>query len=261
MPVAIVLVLVVGVMAAIMLERQGAERLIVGRRMLWYQEHHSRLGIQESVELWLGQLPSGADLGEYLGEGGHFLDLSMSDGTKAAVFVAERQSTILGDPSAAPPELREDAQLVLDAVQARYGEAGPPGGYRYFGPPSLSSSGTPDELLLVVALAVTGDERVASALVRTLAEDREANGGRSSERAVADACESVQVEPSLRAQLIRLIVARPSLYYATVELRSSNYGPPLARYGGYFTPVIPRTGSDVWSTRSAFLSWENLGVE
>jgi hypothetical protein len=57
-----------------------------------------------------------------------------------------------------------------------------------------------------------------------------------------------------------MFTVRPTLYYATVELRRSTYGPPLARYGGYFVLGTGRPTAST-SARSAFLTWERLGVE
>ena len=89
--------------------------------------------------------------------------------------------------------------------------------------------------------------------------DREANGGIASAGAVGMAIADSGVDPDSRSVLARLFTVRPTLYYATVELRDSTVGPPLARYGGYFSIANNR---DLGSTeRSAFLSWENLGVE
>lgn len=257
LPMVLVLVVVVGLMSAIMLERQSAQRLTVQRQLRWYSEHHARLGLQEAIEAWIKSLPSGLELGDALPASGHFLDLELPGGEVAVVTLVERQNAVLVDLAAVEKVLQDDAAAIVQACAAVFGEAGPPDGYRTVGPASLSTHTASPELLEVAAQAVTGDPGVARAFAASIVADRASNGGRSGPNAIGYAITDSSADPDLRAQLSRMFTVRPSLYYATVELRTSRTGGAQARYGGYFS-VGNRAGS---SDRTAFLTWENIGVE
>ncbi len=256
LPIVLVLVIVVGLMSAIMLERQTAQRYTTQRQLGWYQEHHARLGLQEAIEAWIKALPSSLDLGSVLPPDGHFLDLKLRGGNLAVVSLLERQNAVLIDLAAVSTVSFDDAAAIIEACDAVFGPAGPPDGYRSVGPVALSAHTASPELLEVAAQAITQDAAIAKAFASSLVSDREENGGRCSPNAIGYAITDASVEPEIRSRLSRMFTVRPTLYYATVELRSSTIGPADARYGGYFV-VGNRAGSD----RTAFLTWENIGVE
>lgn len=259
MPMVLVLVVVVGMMSAVMLDRQSAQRLTTQRQLDWYQEHHGRLGLQEGIEAWIRSLPTNVDLQAVLPADGHYLDLKLRGGTTAVISFEERQSAILTDMAAVDAEMLEAASVIAAAVGQVYGENGPPEGLRTVGPPTLSAHTASLELMEVVVEAVTGDRSAAQGFARSIEADRSDNGGRCSAGAVGVAIADSGVDPALRATLSRLFTVRPTLYFAVVEIRDSTIGPAQARYGGYFSIA---TNRDPGSTdRSAFLTWESLGVE
>jgi len=259
MPMVLMLVVVVGLMSAVMLERQSAQRNTTQRQLRWYQEHHARLGLQEALEAWIKSLPTNVDLQAVLPADGHFLDLKLRGGTTASVSLEERQNAVLTDMAAVDSAVLEAASAIAAAVAQVYGEGGPPDGLRTIGPPSLSANTTSTDLIEIVVETVTGERNAAEAFARSIDDDRQSNGGLCSAGAVGVAIAASGVEPELRSTLARLFTVRPSLYFATVELRSSTVGPPDARYGGYFSIATDR--SLAATDRSAFLSWDNLGVE
>jgi len=256
LPIVLVLVVVVGLMSAIMLERQSAQRHTTQRQLGWYQEHHARLGLQEAIEAWIKALPSSLDLGAVLPPDGHFLDLKLRGGNLAVVSLLERQNAVLIDLAAVGTVSFDDAAAVIQSCDAVFGPDGPPDGYRSVGPVALSAHTASPELIEVAAQAITQDAAIAKAFASSLIADREANGGRSSANAIGYAIADASAEPDVRSRLSRMFTVRPTLYYATVELRSSTVGPAAARYGGYFV-ISNRSSTD----RTAFLTWENIGVE
>ncbi len=259
MPIVLILVVVVGLMTTVMLERQSTQRLITFRQLNWYQEHHARLGLQEGIEAWLKSLPSNTNLQSILPPDGHFLDLKLRGGTTASISLHERQNAVLTDMSGVDGAMLGAIASIAAAVEDVYGTAGPPDGLRTIGPPQFSAHTTSPELIELAVEAVTGDSTIAKGFARSLVADRESNGGIASAGAVGMAIADSGADPELRSQLARLFTVRPTLYFAIVELRSSTVGPPDARYGGYFSVANNR---DLGSTeRSAFLTWENLGVE
>ena len=259
MPMVITLVVVVGLMTAVMLERQSAQRQTVDRQLRWYQEHHGRLGLQEAIEAWIKSLPSNADLHSLLPADGHFLDLKLRGGTTASVTLYERQNAVLTDLSAVDDTMVDAAAAIASAVAQLYGPDGPPDGLRTVGPPQLSTHTASRELIELAVQAVTGDRGVAKGFAGSIVADRESSGGISTSGAVGTAIADSGAETDLRATLSSLFTVRPTLYYAVVELRTSAYGDPSARYGGYFSIATDRSLSS--TERSAFLTWENLGVE
>ncbi|MBK7403827.1 MAG: hypothetical protein IPJ41_04130 [Phycisphaerales bacterium] len=260
LPMVIALVVVVGMMCAVMLERQAAQRGLAQRQLGWYQEHHARLGLQEAIDAWVRNLPTGVDLGTLLPADGHFLDLELKDGTDASVTLKEGQGAILTDLAAVEPVSYDDAAAELSAVASFYGPSGPPDGLRTVGPVALSLHTASAELIEIAAGAITGQADVATRFAQSIEQDRQANGGRCSPSAMGIAMSEAGVDADMRTRLGRMFTVRPTLYYATVELRDSSVGPAMARFGGYFIVANTRT-STTSGDRSAFLTWEKLGVE
>ncbi len=259
----IALLVVVSIMAAVMLDRQGVQNRVAARQLTWYQEHHARLGLQEAIEAWIRLLPSRTELSTVLPPDGHFLDLDLKDGTTATITFQERQNLILADLSAVPDTLKPDAATIIEYAQQTYGPAGPPEGVRKVGPATISVNTASEETLLTVSKALIGDDHDAELFVRLLLEDRDNNNGRVSPSGIGAAAQDAQLEPETRGRLVRMLTIHPTLYYATIELSDSSIGPPLARYGGYFTVASTGAGrsNNPSATRSTFLSWEKLSIE
>ena len=258
MPMVIALVVIVGIMSAVMLERQGAQRNTVGRQLRYYQEHHARLGLQEGLEAWIDYLPTNIQLPEVLPADGHFVDLKLRGGSIAHISLQERQNAVLIDLSAVDDTMLEAATAIAVAVGQVYGEDGPPDGLRTVGPPQLSTHTASVELIQLAVEAVTGDRNVAQAFARSIEADRLDNGGVSTAAAIGTAITDSGAGAELRGTLTRVFTTRPTLYYAIVELRDSTVGPPLARYGGYF--AVARNRDPAATDRSSFLTWESLGI-
>lgn len=252
----LVLVVVVGMMSAVMLERQTSQRYTTQRQLNWYQEHHARLGLQEAIEAWIRSLPNSLDLGAVLPTDGHFLDLKLPGGDLAVVSLVERQNAVLIDVATVESVSLEDAAAIVEACAVVFGPEGPPDGYRTVGPVAISAHTASPELLETAARAITADDAIARAFANSIITDREDNGGRCSPNAVGYAINDASADAEIRSRLSRMFTVRPSLYYATVELRTSRTGPAAARYGGYFA-----VGNRATSDRTAFLTWENIGVE
>lgn len=257
MPMVLMLVVVVGMMAAVMLERQSAQRNTTQRHLGWYQEHHARLGLQEAIEAWVKSLPTGVEVGSVLPPDGHFLDLELRGSERAVVYLVERQNAVLSDLAAVEAASLDDATAIAEACAEVFGPDGPPDGYRTVGPPSLSVHTASPELIELVAQVITGDVGAARAFAGSIVSERQANGGRATPTAIGNALTSASVDPELRSRFGRVFTVRPTLYYATVELRLTRTGPPAARFGGYFSISTGRAAAE----RTAFLTWENIGVE
>ncbi|MCA9298618.1 MAG: hypothetical protein KDA28_06100, partial [Phycisphaerales bacterium] len=97
-PMVILLTIVMSLMIAVMLERNGAQRLQVRRTLESYNDHHMKKGVQEIVNAWLRTLPN-APLAELLGEDGKIVEISMLDGVRLTIFLEDGQRSIRYDAS------------------------------------------------------------------------------------------------------------------------------------------------------------------
>ena len=92
----VLLTVVVGLTAAVGLQRQSSESLSVARQVAAYQQHHASRGMQEAIGVWLRAV-NARTVGESLGEGGHALDISLADGSTLSVYLHDGQGTALAD--------------------------------------------------------------------------------------------------------------------------------------------------------------------
>ena len=97
MPVVIVLAMVVAIMAALMLERQAAQRLAVQRQLNQYRDHHFQRGVREVVGAWTDTL-GGQPIEKMVDIDGHALDIAMADSGWLSVYLYDGQGSTLSDP-------------------------------------------------------------------------------------------------------------------------------------------------------------------
>lgn len=264
MPVALIIVLLVGVVTGLMFERQASQRRLIDRQLWWYQEHHARFGIQEVVDAWMTQIPSNLRIEDALGENGHAADLILPDGTIAVLFLQEAQGSLLTDFTALNASDQELCQRTLDQLALVEEGAPRPQNRRAVGPAQVSVNSASLDALRAVCRASL-DESRGEMLAREIDAERARRGIIDSPNALSEALSRVQVTPEERAAVLRALTTRASLYYLVVELQRGRDGARLARYGGYI-PMFDRrrTGQadeQAWGRRTAFLTWDDLGVE
>ena len=264
MPVALIIVLLVGVVTGLMFERQASQRRLVERQLWWYQEHHARFGVQEVVDAWMTQIPSNLRLEDALGENGHAADLILPDGTVAVLFLHEAQGSLLTEFTSLSASEQELGRRLLDQLTLVEQGTPKPQNRRAVGPAQVSVNSASLDVLRAVCRALL-DEGRGEMLAREIDAERAKRGSIDSPNALSEAFRRVQVSPEERAAVLRALSTRASLYYLVVELRRGRDGVPVARYGGYI-PMFDRrrTGQaddQVWGRRTAFLTWDDLGVE
>lgn len=264
MPVALIIVLLVGVVTSLMFERQAAQRRVIERQLWWYQEHHARFGVQEVVDAWMTQIPSNLRIEDALGENGHAADLVLPDGSVAVLFLHEGQGSLLTDLTALSASDQEFCQRLLDQLTLVEEGRAKPQNRRGVGPAQVSVNSASLDVLRAVCRAVL-DESRGEMLAREIDAERAKRGILDSPNALSEAMSRVQVSPEERVVVLRALTTRASLYYLIVELQRGRDGVRLARYGGYI-PMSDRrrTGQaedQVWGRRTAFLTWDDLGVE
>lgn len=264
MPVALIIVLLVGVVTGLMFERQASQRRLIDRQLWWYQEHHARFGVQEVVDAWMTQIPSNLRIEDALGENGHAADLILPDGTIAVLFLQEAQGSLLADFTALNASDQELCRRMLDQLTLVEEGAPRPQNRRAVGAAQVSVNSASLDALRAVCRASL-DESRGEMLAREIDAERARRGIIDSPSALSEALSRVQVSPEERAAVLRALTTRASLYYLVVELQRGRDGARLARYGGYI-PMSDRrrTGQaddQVWGRRTAFLTWDDLGVE
>ncbi|MCW5776286.1 MAG: hypothetical protein KIS87_07610 [Phycisphaeraceae bacterium] len=264
MPVALVVVLLVGVVTGLMFERQASQRRLIERQLWWYQEHHARFGIQEVVDAWMAQVPSNLQLEEALGEDGHAADLILSDGTVAVLTLHEGQGSLLTDHAALTASEHDACERMLEQLALIEGGRTEGRYRRSVGPASVSVNSAPPDVIRAVARATLGETR-GEILAREILQERETKGAFQSPGALGQVLIRFSMSDTESMELQRMFTSRPTLYYLVVELRRGTDSRPLARYGGYIPlPDRRRTGQaddQAWGRRTAFLSWDDLGVE
>lgn len=264
MPVALIIVLLVGVVTGLMFERQASQRRLIDRQLWWYQEHHARFGVQEVVDAWMTQIPSNLRIEDALGENGHAADLILPDGTIAVLFLQEAQGSLLTDFTALNASDQELCRRMLDQLTLVEEGVPRPQNRRAVGAAQVSVNSASLDALRAVCRASL-DESRGEMLAREIDAERARRGIIDSPNALSEALSRVQVSPEERAAVLRALTTRASLYYLVVELQRGRDGARLARYGGYI-PMSDRrrTGQaddQIWGRRTAFLTWDDLGVE
>lgn len=263
MPIVILLSLVVGVFAAMLLERQAAQRLIVERQIRSYASQHFERGIREVVGAWTDTL-AGQPLDRLISDDGHVLDLELPGGGLAAVYMFDGQGTMLSDPRGLTAEEKEDTFGLLDTLGQILGGATDPGMFRPVGPVRISAASAPPEVLEAVATYASGGRASVRRFVQTIVEAREGLGLTEADLETAQNVAGISAEQ--RPVVTRLLTARPELWAMIVDVydpeRPMADGGPTVRYGGRF--ILPVGGGARVATTlqslGKFLSWEELPI-
>lgn len=250
--------LAVGVLSAVMLERQASQALTVRRQMDSYQEHHAKRGLQEVIEAWLRNMRN-QPIHDMLGLEGHALDVALADGSEVSVYMRPGQGEILDDMTGLSGPERADAVAIREYFNAIVGETGGEGMRRRVGPVRVSAQSAPREVLEAVGRRVLrGDD--PRSLVDEILSARDAD--EFLDRHLRNAARRAGLDSEQQRRVRSLLVASSEYWYVTLELRAQP-GPnrPLevvSRYGGYVR--IPESRGTT-GPRVGFLTFEPLGVE
>lgn len=256
LPLAVLLILVVGMLAAIALERFAAQTLSVQRQLRGYREHHVGRGIQEATWVWISRARGpGGNILESLGEDGHAFDLAMPDGTTMRVYLRDGQGTLLTDEFALTEEQAIDVAAALEELALLVPLTQMESYTRSVGPVAVSAGGAPEAVLRAVTRATLEDRREADALVRELLAAREEDGAVSRQEFSA-ALSRADIAQEDRQAVLRMLVAEPILWRAEVDLLNSG-GALIQRYAG----LVQIEQSDVMNQGGTFLTFEQIPIE
>lgn len=249
MPMVVLLSLVAGLMVAVMVERQSAQRLTSERRIDGYRDHHAERGVRELADTWLKSITVNA-LAELVEDGEkHLLDIGLDDERTLSLHVSEAQGGILADTRGLSEQDLREARSILRAAGASEVER------RAIGPVAISGRSAGEDAIRAVALAVIDNEDLADQFVGEFLRHRRRQ---LTDGSVASVANTIGVESDQRVMLARLIVATPSLFRVRAELTG---GSREVSYEGFalLGPGSARSGRV--SRDSSFLSWSRTDLD
>lgn len=261
MPVVVLLSLIVGVMAAVLLERQSTQRLVVERQLRGYRDHHFQRGLREVVGAWTDQL-IGQPLEKLIAEDGHALDLELPGGGLAAVYLFDGQGTVLTDPMGLTTEEQQDALGIIEALAQISGEQADPAWFRPVGPLKICVATAPPEVL--EAMAAYAGAKSPRRFAQTLVETRQRQD--LTEADLQTAQNLAEIGAADRQVMTRIATVRPELWAMIVDfydpVQPASDGGPTARFGARFVLPVGGGGRSATTLQSLgrFLSWEELPI-
>jgi hypothetical protein len=256
LPLVILLALVVGIMAAVMLDRQSAQSLTVQRELNQYRDHHFSSGVREVVGQWTDQL-SGQPIDKLVQDDGHILDIQLADGGFMSVYMFDGQGSALTDPTGLIDQDRTDAQGILEALAPLVGDSPPASLFRTVGPVKISAMTAAPEVLEAVANYAAGSGRVGRRFSESIVKARTQNNAVvQSDIQTAESAADLTAEQRQIAE--RLLALKPDLWNMVIDVYPQGSTAPTIRYGGRWSPGNGRT---TLNTLGKFLSWEELPLD
>jgi hypothetical protein len=262
MPLVVLLALVVGIVAAVVLQRQAAQGLLVERQYRSYRNSHFERGLREVVGAWTDTL-IGQPLNQLIGADGHTLDLELPDGAWASIYLFDGQGSLIGRAAGLTEQQRADMAGVIDALTATAGEDVDLAWFRPVGPVRVSLLSAPPEVL--EAIASYAGARTPRRLVGAILDAR--LSGELTQPDLETAYNSAGLNAEQRAVVNRLVALQPELWAMVVEVyepvRQAQPAQLTARYLGRFSLPVAGAGRASTSLNSLgkFLSWEELPLE
>jgi hypothetical protein len=262
MPLVVMLALVVGIVAAVVLQRQAAQGYLVERQLRSYKTSHFERGLREVVGAWTDTLV-GQPLNQLIGPDGHTLDIDLDDGSWASIYLFDGQGTLLGSPAGLTEQQRTDMAGILDALERIADGAVDLAWFRPVGPVRVSMMSAPAEVL--EAIASYAGSRTPRRLVTAILEAR--LRGDLTQADLETAYNTAALTPEQRTVINRLVALQPELWAMVVEVfEPGRPGQPsrmTARYLGRFNLPVSGGARATASLNSLgkFLSWEELPLE
>jgi hypothetical protein len=256
----VLLSMVVGLVAAVLLERMSTQHLVVRRQLDKYRVHHFERGVREVVAAWISSLYQ-QPIKKMLEEDGHALDMELPDGSVAALYLFEGQGSLLATPDSLTAEQREDGAAAVRALWDIVGTDPPADYFRPVGPLAVSVQIAPEPVLQAIG-AACGDARAGAKLARSLMEKR-ASGQPIADQDLAASIDSAGFDDAGKERARRLLSAKTDLWNAVIDV----YGPggrgPVVRYGGRFTMPGEFNSKTLGSMQSLgpFLTWEEIPLD
>lgn len=253
LPMALMLTVVVGLIAAVALNRFGVQSMTVDRQVRGYQAHHMGRGLQEAFGAWLDRVRAGG-IADSIGDDGRAFDLTLPDGTMFRAYLRDGQGTLLADVLALPQNEAINAAAAYNALIDRHPAGVVEANIRHVGPAAVSINGASEPVLdAVVHGLLPGDQagKLLRELLRARSEDDEV-----SREDLSTALGTANIEPTLRQAVTTMLATEPELWLASIDLLGRR-GELLRRYEGY----ISLKQSVSLSQPNPFLTFDEVPIE
>ncbi len=263
LPVVILLVVMVGAVSAIMLERHVARAKTVQRQILAYQEHHGVRSIQTVIEAWR-KTPTAQprDIAQMLEDDGLALTIDPGDGTSIGVYLFPGQGTMLRRTAGLADNERAAAERALlllresvedDETFDRL--------VRRAGPLAVDVNQASPVVISAIVRAVLGDS--ADAYESRLLDAR-LSGETIGLQTLSNIATEAEIDEDQRTLISRFFTVTPDVWRFRIDVRSRAGGGRLyAQYGGLILlgGSATSTAASTFEQPTPFLSWERLNPD
>lgn len=257
---ALIVILILGIMVGVILDRHNAQMLTVKRQLDAYAMHHVTAGLGESIDAWKNSNGS-KPLREVLGPQGHAFDLTLEGGQNVRVSLYEAQGLALADLAGLPSEQLTMGRDILIRLRQTLGADA--GRYtRMEGPLAVSLRTAPREVLLAAAESALRGAGDAESLVDALMAARVEAGDEPMDlnRVLADA----EVDADARAR-VALVVATDTVLWrgvAELEIPAGTWPPRDPVVYQFWANIRPTRGNQsnasLLQRQSVILRWERV---
>lgn len=243
---------------AVMLDRQSAQTLGLGRQTESARAFHFQRGLREIFQAWANAQLRGASRQQPLRNAieldGRVGEISLVDGTRITMYAFDAQGTARLDLTGLTRQEREDAQSILEAL-------GPMSDQRRreltrdHGPLPISIFSASIETLSAIVDHVTGGTHSSDVLEAILAlrDDPKATTAGLSKPEIAQHLEDEQSE-----MLQRMLTAAPRLWEVVLD---ADLGPEFAavptkaRYWGLLLMPETKSSPNMYGNRVQVMTW------
>lgn len=263
LPVVILLIVMVGAVSAIMLERFVARTKTVQRQINAYQEHHGVRSLQTVIEAWR-KTPTAQprDLAEMLEPSGLALTVEPGDRTRIEVYLFPGQGTMLSRIGGLRDADRDAAERVIRVLASRTDTPEEMDLYlRDAGPLAVDVRLADPLLLEAIVGGVLGDGPVAKEYSRRLIDARMSDEEIGLQTLANIATES-GLEAEQRALINRFFTVSPEVWRFRIDVQATGIASGrglVSQYGGLIRIGAASSGAgSTFEEPTPFLSWEKL---
>lgn len=265
LPIVILLIVMVGSVTAIMLQRHVARAKTVERQLRAYQEHHGARSLQAVVEAWLkspGAQPD--EIGSMLEPDGLALSVNPGDGTTIKVYLFPGQDTMLTRLGGLRAEDRAAGELSIQILRGLIRNQDDfERNTRAAGPAPVDVNSASPEVVMAIVQGVLSDSFGARQYELALLDAAAQSGGVTLQTMSTIATET-GIEAEQRSTLSRFLTVSPDLWRFRIDMYGSPmYGSPLlSRYRGLLLlGAGAGTGGSSFEQPPPFLSWESVNPD
>lgn len=248
----LLLLTVVGLLAASTAQRQVSSALTVKRQIDSYREHHGAMGLQSAVQMWL-RVQKATSIAGLLGPDGHAFDLEFADGSTISVYLNSGQGTALVNLSSVDSEQVIAAARIVQQLNTTLPNVSFKAVTRNVGPVAIDLAHADEAVVRAAAGAVTTDVNKAELLASALMQNR----GGATRNTLSQAGVDAELSNEERATLYNLITTTTTLWRVHLEVRRGlGRGDVVARYEGLTVLNTQGAGIDKdFTVSGGFLEW------